>query len=120
MSRIICEIGRKATVVVNKEQNKFASAHDLRRAFGTRWASRITPALLQQIMRHASIETTLKYYVEQNADALAAELWLHDEAPKRERERIMNSNIRPIAMESGVAYSIADALGTSNVIRIAA
>ena len=26
-------------------------------------------------MRHASIETTLKYYVKENADSLAARLW---------------------------------------------
>jgi len=75
VSRVISKIGEKANVVVNKEQKKFASAHDLRRAFGTRWASRVTPAVLQQLMRHASIETTLKFYVEQNADALGAELW---------------------------------------------
>jgi integrase len=75
VSRMIAKIGEKANVVVNKEQKKFASAHDLRRAFGTRWASKVTPAVLQQLMRHASIETTLKYYVEQDANALAEELW---------------------------------------------
>lgn len=75
VSRIIVSIGKKAKVLVNKEQGKFASAHDLRRAFGTRWATRVMPAVLQQLMRHASIETTLKYYVEQNAELLGAELW---------------------------------------------
>lgn len=75
VSRVICKIGHKANVVVNKEQNKFASAHDLRRAFGTRWSSRVTPVVLQQLMRHASIETTLSYYVEHNADALGHQLW---------------------------------------------
>jgi hypothetical protein len=29
-------------------------------------------------MRHRSIETTLRYYVEQDADELAAELWAAD------------------------------------------
>lgn len=75
VSRVICQIGAKANVVTSKEQNKFASAHDLRRAFGTRWASRVTPVTLRQLMRHSSIETTLKYYVEQNVDLIAAELW---------------------------------------------
>jgi hypothetical protein len=28
-------------------------------------------------MRHRSIETTLKYYVEQDADEVADELWLN-------------------------------------------
>ena len=69
VSRVISRIGEKAKVVVNKEQNKYGSAHDLRRAFGTRWSSKVTPAVLQQLMRHASIETTLKFYVEQNVDA---------------------------------------------------
>lgn len=75
--RIISDIGRKAGVVVNKAENKFATAHDLRRSFGTRWASRVKPATLQLLMRHRSIETTLKYYVEQDADEVADELWLN-------------------------------------------
>lgn len=75
VSRVISKIGEKANVVVNKEQGKFASAHDLRRAFGTRWSSRVTPAVLQQLMWHQSIETTLKYYVEQSVDVVGAELW---------------------------------------------
>ncbi len=48
---------------------KYASAHDLRRSFGTRWASRVKPTTLQLLMRHESIETTLKYYVAQDTDA---------------------------------------------------
>jgi len=39
---------------------KYASAHDLRRAFGERWAARIMPAQLKDLMRHESIETTLR------------------------------------------------------------
>jgi len=46
---------------------KFASAHDLRRAFGQRWAIRIMPTVLRELMRHADISTTMKYYVGQNA-----------------------------------------------------
>jgi integrase len=75
ISRIISAIGKRANVVVNKAENKFASAHDLRRSFGTRWANRVKPATLQLLMRHKSIETTLKYYVEQDADEVADELW---------------------------------------------
>ena len=74
-SRTISAIGKRAGVVVNKADGKFASAHDLRRAFGTRWAKRIMPATLQLLMRHSSIETTLKYYVEQDADEVSADLW---------------------------------------------
>ncbi|OHB81077.1 MAG: hypothetical protein A2W31_02885 [Planctomycetes bacterium RBG_16_64_10] len=33
------------------------------------------PLALQTLMRHASIGTTLAYYVDQAADDIAAELW---------------------------------------------
>ena len=73
--RIVSDIGRKAGVVVNKADGKFASAHDLRRSFGTRWAPQVKPITLQLLMRHQSIETTLKYYVDADADDVADELW---------------------------------------------
>lgn len=75
VSRVVSSIGKKANIVVNKADGKFASAHDLRRSYGTRWASRVKPATLQLLMRHKSIETTLKYYVEQDSDEIAEELW---------------------------------------------
>lgn len=62
-------------MIVNKADKKSASAHDLRRAFGNRWASRVKPATLQLLMRHSSIETTLLYYVAQDADDVGDELW---------------------------------------------
>ena len=58
-------------MVVNKEQNKFGSAHDLRRAYGTRWAKRLKPFELKTLMRHASIETTERYYLELEAEEFA-------------------------------------------------
>lgn len=75
IGRIISEIGRRAGVVVRKSERKFSSAHDLRRSFGTRWAPKVEPATLQLLMRHRSIETTLKYYVAQDADEIADEFW---------------------------------------------
>jgi integrase len=78
--RVISEIGKKAGILVNKADGKFASAHDLRRSFGTRWASRVKPATLQLLMRHKSIETTMKYYVCQDSDDVADELWASYEA----------------------------------------
>ena len=75
VSRVVSAIGKKAGVIVNKIDGKYASAHDLRRSFGTRWASKVKPATLQLLMRHESIETTLKYYVDQDADDVASELW---------------------------------------------
>lgn len=52
-------------------KRKYASAHDLCRAFGQQWSARVMPAVLQQLMRHVSIETTMKYYVGRDADAVA-------------------------------------------------
>ncbi len=75
VSRTISKIGELAKVVVSKADDKFASAHDFRRAYGTRWSSRVMPATLQLLMRHDAVETTLKYYVDRNADDVAAELW---------------------------------------------
>jgi integrase len=75
VGRVVSLIGKKAGVVVNKADGKFASAHDLRRVFGTRWAPRVKPATLQLLMRHADISTTLKYYVAQDAADVADELW---------------------------------------------
>ena len=71
--RVLGAIGEKAGVKANA--TKFASAHDLRRSFGTRWSSRVKPATLRALMRHASIDTTLRYYVSQDSDDIAAELW---------------------------------------------
>ena len=80
--RVISEIGKIAGILVNKADGKFASAHDLRRSFGTRWASRVKPATLQLLMRHKSIETTMKYYVCQDSDDIADELWASYESAR--------------------------------------
>lgn len=75
IGRIVSLIGKTAGVVVNKADGKFASAHDLRRAFGTRWAKRVMPAVLRWLMRHASIGTTTGYYVGLDSDDVADQLW---------------------------------------------
>ena len=67
VSRSITAIGIAAKVKVSeanrrgKRTVKWASAHDLRRSFGVRWSARVMPAILQQLMRHESIDTTLQY-----------------------------------------------------------
>ena len=58
---LMSAIGRKAGVVVDEETEKPATAHDYRRAFGTRWSKRVMPAVLRRLMRHKDIGTTLKY-----------------------------------------------------------
>lgn len=79
VGKIVSKIGEKAGVRVHVDARtkkvKYASAHDLRRAFGERWAARVMPAILKELMRHESIETTLRYYVGQNADQTASICW---------------------------------------------
>jgi integrase len=101
VGRIVSKIGKKAGVVVNREVRpvsepiidpktrlltgqtklvdkevvKYASAHDLRRSFGTRWAKELKPAVLQKLMRHANIGTTTRYYIDLDSDEVAADLW---------------------------------------------
>jgi integrase len=77
IGRVLSEIGTASKIVVNDE-GKHVSAHDLRRSFGTRWASRVKPLALKRLMRHVAIETTLRYYVDQDADDVAEELWAGD------------------------------------------
>jgi integrase len=74
VSEAISEIGRAAGVVVS-DDGKAASAHDLRRAFGTRWAHKVMPAVLRVLMRHGDIQTTLKYYVGITATDAGDALW---------------------------------------------
>ncbi|MFV0446024.1 MAG: hypothetical protein ACK5Q5_20805, partial [Planctomycetaceae bacterium] len=45
------------------------------RSFGTRWSRKVMPATLQRLMRHADIKTTMAFYVQQEADEIAAGLW---------------------------------------------
>jgi len=84
--KVVSEIGKAAGVKVNEVPKvKFASAHDLRRSFGERWATRVMPNVLQELMRHESIQTTMQYYVGQNAQRTAAILWeAHQQANSRE------------------------------------
>jgi integrase len=79
VGRIVSKIGKVAGVVVDKSEGKFATAHDLRRSFATRWSKLVKPITLRSIMRHADIKTTLAYYVDQDADEIAEELWREHE-----------------------------------------
>ena len=73
VSKVITAIGRAAGVKVGPK--KCASAHDCRRSFGFRWAVRVMPVVLQKLMRHANIETTLKYYVGNDAREMGKAVW---------------------------------------------
>jgi len=78
VSKRISELGQLAGVVVKRDDdtNKsvFASAHDLRRTFGLKWAKRVKSIELKQLMRHRSIKTTETYYAFEDANDLAASL----------------------------------------------
>lgn len=75
VGRMVSKIGKRSGVIVDEESGKPATAHDYRRAFGTRWSKRVMPAVLRRLMRHANIGTTLKYYVDQDAEEIAEDLW---------------------------------------------
>jgi len=87
VSRVMARIGRKAKVVVDRRKKRdpetgkerevvrYATAHTCRRSFGTRWAYRVLPQVLQQLMRHENIETTFAYYVELEAERTADVVW---------------------------------------------
>ncbi len=69
----ICKVGRKAGIKVSA--STYASAHDLRRSFGTRWADKVKPHILMQLMRHDDIKTTMEFYVQSDADEVAEAVW---------------------------------------------
>jgi integrase len=73
VSRVISDIGVLSGVVVNERTGKHASAHELRHTFGERWASMpgVTPQDLMALMRHSSIDTTLRYYALKNAKGVS-------------------------------------------------
>jgi integrase len=75
VGRVVRRIAKGANVVVDKAIGKYATPHDFRRGFGTRWARKVKPATLQLLMRHKSLGTTMPYHVDIDADDVAAELW---------------------------------------------
>ncbi len=82
-SATITRIGKAANVVVGtvtsgrrRGQPKYASAHDLRAAFGQRLAmAGIPPFYVKELMRHRSVQTTEQYYLRLNAKKVADLLW---------------------------------------------
>jgi integrase len=75
LSKAVTRIGRKAGIITNAARGKPASAHDLRRSFGSRWAMKVPPVVLQKLMRHETIETTMKYYVNLDSSQIGSVLW---------------------------------------------
>lgn len=86
ISRKIVAIGKAANMKVDEFETRdrktkaksirtvWGSAHDLRRAFGHRWAKRVMPMVLKELMRHKTVLTTEKYYVGIQAQETAQHL----------------------------------------------
>jgi integrase len=80
VGRIVSDLGQAAGI--RTAADRTATAHDLRRSFGTRWSKKVRPEVLRQLMRHRSIQTTMTYYVHQTAADLADEIWQEKVNPK--------------------------------------
>ena len=110
LSHLVSEIGEKAGVKVNTDSKtgkvKYASAHDLRRSFGERWSQRVMPQLLQEMMRHESIETTMKFYVGRNANTAAATMWDAFNKTDAEREARESTKSAPTSTSCNTAPSV--------------
>jgi len=114
VGKTVAAIGERAGIIVNRARKKvkvkqpdgsvrkewrenvpeFAGCHTMRRSFGSRWAKVLMPAVLKRLMRHASVDTTMRYYVDLDADELADQLWDRfgaEEAPVGNT----SGNIRP-------------------------
>ncbi|MBL8818857.1 MAG: site-specific integrase [Planctomyces sp.] len=76
VSKVLVAVGETAGVKVDEKAGKpvWASAHDLRRAFGFRWSRMVNSMILKELMRHESVTTTEKFYVGIQADETAAML----------------------------------------------
>ena len=71
-------LGESAGIITKVDddgEKTFASAHDLRRSFGFRWSKKIMPPILQKLMRHDDINTTMKYYAIAGDDEVADAVW---------------------------------------------
>lgn len=73
VGRVISDLG--SDLGIETDDNQYATAHDLRRSFARRWSNIVMPPVLQHLMRHASIETTLKFYVGSDADNAARTIY---------------------------------------------
>lgn len=76
--KVVALIGKVTGVKVgtdHAENPTFASAHDLRRSFATRWAAKVTPGVLQAMMRHSSPSTTAQFYTDRSAEPIGDAIW---------------------------------------------
>ncbi len=72
VAKIIAKIGKATNIRTSKTSTP--TAHDLRRSFASNWSQRVLPQVLQKMMRHSSITTTMSFYVSSQADAIGETL----------------------------------------------
>ncbi|MEZ6038905.1 MAG: tyrosine-type recombinase/integrase [Planctomycetaceae bacterium] len=115
IGKIIATLGRKAGIVTKVDpksgEKSFASAHDLRRSFGERWAKRVEAPFLQKMMRHSAISTTLRYYASRDALDAASHI---DQAFNRAMEG-RASNGSPETQSEGQKVTLEVTLGKSGL-----
>lgn len=73
LSKRFAVIAKRATVKGSGKAG-FCTMHDLRRNFGSRWAAKVPAQVLQRMMRHSHISTTMDYYADVEQAALSL-LW---------------------------------------------
>ena len=73
-SRLIGDLGYLCGIRMD-DKGKFASAHDYRRAYGSRWAKVVPPVTLQRMMCHADLKTTMNFYVELSVVDISEQIW---------------------------------------------
>lgn len=78
MTHILRQISQRAGVSCGEGQSGrpiSATAQQFRRTFGRRWAPKVRPHVLQVMMRHENLATTQKYYLGENAQDAADQMW---------------------------------------------
>lgn len=66
LRQLVLKVGK----AVKPSLGRIATPHDYRRTFASKWAMKVQPFILQKMLRHDSLMTTLKFYV--NVQALEA------------------------------------------------
>ena len=61
-------------VVQGNGRGGFCTLHDLRRSYGSRWTLKVPAQVLQKMMRHANIATTMDFYADAEQAAMNA-MW---------------------------------------------
>ncbi len=104
VGQILSRAGKLAGVKVyvhpTTGKAKTASAHDLRRSFGERWSTRVVPQVLMALMRHESIQTTMRFYVGRNAQTTADAVWSAYAAKNGTRGTVLGT-VEPVATAEG-------------------